>query len=63
MGQQTQTRRHKSTLKDLGDFTTTFRVVPIMLMAIVHWRDWCIRCVVFAQTDRLLYKCFLLSPA
>jgi H+/Cl- antiporter ClcA len=35
MGQQTQTRRHKSTLKDLGDFTTTFRVIPIMLMAIV----------------------------
>ena len=35
MGQQTQTRRHKSTLKELGDFTTTIRVVPIMLMAIV----------------------------
>src|ERR1022692_1166031 len=35
MGPQTQTRRHKSTLKELGDFTTTIRVVPIMLMAIV----------------------------
>lgn len=27
--------RQKSTLKDLGDFTTTVRVIPIMLMAIV----------------------------
>ncbi|MGA8727186.1 MAG: hypothetical protein WB608_00440, partial [Terracidiphilus sp.] len=35
MAQLAQTRRHKSTLKDLGDFTTTIRVVPIMLMAIV----------------------------
>ena len=35
MAQLAQNRRHKSTLKDLGDFTTTIRVVPIMLMAIV----------------------------
>src|SRR5579862_6434519 len=35
MGQQTQTRRHKSSLGELGDFTTTLHVVPIMLMAIV----------------------------
>ena len=35
MGQPTQPRRHKSTLKELGDFTTTIHVVPIMLMAIV----------------------------
>ena len=28
-------RRHKSSLKELGDFTTTVRVVPIMLMAVV----------------------------
>jgi CIC family chloride channel protein len=27
--------RQKSTLKDLGDFTTTVRVIPIMLLAIV----------------------------
>jgi chloride channel protein, CIC family len=27
-------RRHKSSLKELGDFTTTIRIVPIMLMAI-----------------------------
>ena len=27
--------RHKSTLKELGDFTTTVRVVPIMFLAIV----------------------------
>ena len=35
MDEQTQTKRHKSALKELGDFTTTIRVVPIMLMAIV----------------------------
>jgi CIC family chloride channel protein len=35
MSQQKQTRRHKSTLKELGDFTTTIRVLPIMLIAIV----------------------------
>jgi CIC family chloride channel protein len=35
MSQQRQTRRHKSTLKELGDFTTTIRVLPIMLIAIV----------------------------
>jgi len=28
-------KRHKSTLEDLGDFTTTVRVIPISLMAIV----------------------------
>jgi H+/Cl- antiporter ClcA len=28
-------RQHKSSLKDLGDFTTTVRIVPIMLLAIV----------------------------
>ena len=35
MDQQTHTKRHNSTLKELGDFTTTIRLVPIMLMAIV----------------------------
>ncbi len=35
MAQQMQAGRHRSTLKELGDFTTTIRVVPIMLMAIV----------------------------
>jgi chloride channel protein, CIC family len=27
-------RKHKSSLKELGDFTTTIRIVPIMLMAV-----------------------------
>ena len=35
MGQQTQGWRNNSTLKDLGDFTTTLHVIPITLMAIV----------------------------
>ena len=34
MALQAQSGQHKSTLKELGDFTTTIRVVPIMLMAI-----------------------------
>jgi H+/Cl- antiporter ClcA/predicted transcriptional regulator len=35
MGQPDSARRHQSSLKDLGDFTTTVRIVPIMLMAVV----------------------------
>ncbi len=35
MTQQSAGKRDKSCLKDLGDFTTTLRVIPISLMAIV----------------------------
>jgi chloride channel protein, CIC family len=35
MSQPTDARRHKSTLEELGDFTTTVRVIPISLMAIL----------------------------
>ena len=35
MTQPQVTQRHKSTLEELGDFTTTVRVIPISLMAIV----------------------------
>ena len=35
MSQLGHDRRHKSSLKELGDFTTTIRIVPIMLMAVV----------------------------
>jgi CIC family chloride channel protein len=35
MSQPARTSGHKSTLEDLGDFTTTVRVIPISLMAIV----------------------------
>ena len=34
MTQLVHSRRHKSSLENLGDFTTTFRVVPISLIAI-----------------------------
>jgi H+/Cl- antiporter ClcA/predicted transcriptional regulator len=35
MSQLGHDRQHKSSLEDLGDFTTTIRIVPIMLMAVV----------------------------
>lgn len=35
MAQPVTTRRHKSSLEELGDFTTTSRVIPISLMAIL----------------------------
>jgi chloride channel protein, CIC family len=35
MSKPAPSRRHKSTLEELGDFTTTSRVIPISLMAVV----------------------------
>ena len=35
MTQPVETKRHRSSLEELGDFTTTARVIPISLMAIV----------------------------
>jgi chloride channel protein, CIC family len=35
MSQAEGTKRHKSTLEELGDFTTTSRVIPISVMAIL----------------------------
>src|ERR1022692_935927 len=35
MDQPPRARQHKSSLKELGDFTTTVRIVPIMLIAVV----------------------------
>ena len=35
MTQPAAAGRHKSTLEELGDFTTTTRVIPISLLAIV----------------------------
>ena len=34
LSQPDSARRHQSSLKELGDFTTTVRIIPIMLMAV-----------------------------
>jgi H+/Cl- antiporter ClcA/CBS domain-containing protein len=68
MTQTVRSWRHKSSLEDLGDFTTTVRVVPISLIAIVIGAvgagvAWCLLRLIGLFTNIFYYQRFSTSFA